>query len=399
MKFIFTESFLLNWNGYTARYERGISGTHNASMYLAEALANLGHDVTMVNVSYYIKNIIQRDKYSKRISIKGTEIIYNNNIINGEHLGVKYTNISEIEDSIDCDYIITTYSIDDLDILKKVNNYKKVIIIMNNPFTGTNNIELLKNFDKNKITIAYISNYSKDNILPLIDFLPISDYSFLKDYNSLLLHNSIDINDIKPIVEKENSFIFFACLERGYKVALEVRDRFNPEFKMYTNTYDDKNRKKIEVNNNIIMTEKTSKNNIFEYCAKGKYFVYAFIDLDTGFVHNDTFAYVVLEALLHGVVVITPRLLLFEELYGDAICYIETDDIIPRVELTHTKWHSNNFNFGLPLVDRYVEKLRLLESNKELYNSYVQKGLLLKDKFDNKKIVNVLLDSIKDIIA
>jgi hypothetical protein len=51
------------------------------------------------------------------------------------------------------------------------------------------------------------------------------------------------------------------------------------------------------------------------------------------------------------------------------------------------------------LVDRYVEKLRLLESNKELYNSYVQKGLLLKDKFDNKKIVNVLLDSIKDIIA
>jgi hypothetical protein len=394
MKFIFTESFSLKWNGYIARNEKGISGTHNASMYLAEALANLGHDVTMLNTSCYLKNIIHRDRYSKRISIKGTEIIYNNNIIIGEHLGVKYINISDIEDSIDCDYIITTYNVDDLDILKKVNNYKKVIMIINNPFTGANNIELLKNFDKNKIIIAYISNYSKDNILLLKEFLPISDYGFLNNYNSILLYNSIDINDIKPIVEKENSFIFFACLERGYKVALEVRNRFNPEFKMYTNTYDDKNRKKIEVNNNIIMTENTSKNNIFEYCAKGKYFVYSLVDLDTGYVHNDTFAYVVLEALLHGVVVITPRLLLFEELYGDAICYIETDDIIPRVELTHTKWNNKNSNFGLPLVDRYVEKLRLLESNKELYNSYVQKGLLLKDKFDNKKVVNVLLNAI-----
>ena len=122
MKFIFSESFNLNWNGYIARNEKGISGTHNASMYLAEALANLGHDVTILNTSCYLKNIIHRDKYSARITIKGTEIIYNNNIIIGEHLGVKYINISDIEDIIDCDYIITTYNVDDLDILKKVNN-------------------------------------------------------------------------------------------------------------------------------------------------------------------------------------------------------------------------------------------------------------------------------------
>ena len=399
MKFIFSESFGLNWNGYIARNEKGISGTHSASMYLAEALANLGHDVTIVNTSYHLKHILYKSKYSTHISKKNSELIYNNNIIKGEHLGVKYINMSDITDNIECDHVVTTYNTDDLQILEKVYNYKKLIMIMNNPFESNKNVELLKKLDKNKIIIAYISNYSRDNILLLKEFVHVSDYSFLKHFNNILLHNSIDISDIKPITEKDNSFIFFACLERGYKVALEVRDRFNPEFKMYTNTYADNNRKKIEVNNNIIITENTSKNTIFEYCAKGKYFVYSFVDLDTGFVHNDTFAYVVLEALLHGVVVITPRLLLFEELYGDAICYIETDDIIPRVELTHTKWHSNNFNFGLPLVDRYVEKLKLLESNKELYNSYVQKGLLLKDKFDNKKIVNILLDSIKDIIA
>ena len=216
MKFIFTESFLLNWNGYTARYERGISGTHNASMYLAEALANLGHDVTMVNTSYHLKHILYKSKYSTQISKKKSELIYNNNIIKGEHLGVKYINISDITDNIECDHVITTYNTDDLHILEKVNNYKKVIMIMNNPFESNKNVELLKNLEKNKIIIAYISNYSKDNMLLLKEFVNVSDYSFLKHFNSVLLHNSIDISDIKPITEKDNSFIFFACLERGY---------------------------------------------------------------------------------------------------------------------------------------------------------------------------------------
>ena len=40
MKFIFTESFPLIWNGYTARNNKGISGSHTVSMYLAEGLAN-----------------------------------------------------------------------------------------------------------------------------------------------------------------------------------------------------------------------------------------------------------------------------------------------------------------------------------------------------------------------
>ena len=194
--------------------------------------------------------------------------------------------------------------------------------------------------------------------------------------------------------EKENSFIFFACFERGYKMAVEVRNKFNPDFKMYTNTYSDNFREKLIQSDNIIITENTSKNTIFEYCKKSKYFVYSLINLDNNKIHCDTFAYVVLEALLHGVIVLAPRLLLFEELYGDAICYIETDDIIPRIQLTQTDWLINNENFGLPIVDRYVDKLNLLEKDKELYNSYVQKGLLLKDKFDNKKIANVLLDAI-----
>jgi glycosyltransferase involved in cell wall biosynthesis len=353
-------------------------------MYLAEALGALGHDVTVINLKLNKKRIIQIYGNNKLVR---HEIVYHNNIIKGEHLNVKYINAEDIIDFIVCDYIITTYSSDDLNILKKMSKFNKLIMIMNNPFSGEN-IEVIKNFDKNKIIIAYISNYSKDNILR------IPGYEDINNYNNILIHNSIDLNDIKPMSEKENSFIFFACFERGYKMAVEVRNKFNSDFKMYTNTYSDNFREKLIESDNIIITENTSKNTIFEYCKKSKYFVYSLINLDNNKIHCDTFAYVILEALLHGVVVLAPRLLLFEELYGDAICYIETDDIIPRIQLTQTDWQINNANFGLPIVDRYVDKLNLLEKDKELYNSYVQKGLLLKDKFDNKKIVNVLLDAI-----
>lgn len=384
MKFIFIESFDLNWNGYTARNEKGISGTHSALMYLAEALGALGHDVTVINLKLNRRRIIQQ--YGNNTVVRH-ETVYHNNIIKGEHLNVKYINAKDINDFIVCDYIVTTYSSDDLHILKKMSKFNKLIVIMNNPFSGEN-IEVIKNFDKNKIIIAYISNYSKDNILR------IPGYEDINNYNNILIHNSIDLNDIKPITEKENSFIFFACFERGYKMAVEVRNKFNPDFKLYTNTYSDNFREKLIESDNIIITENTSKNTIFEYCKKSKYFVYSLINLDNNKIHCDTFAYVVLEALLHGVVVLAPRLLLFEELYGDAICYIETDDIIPRIQLTQTDWLISNANFGLPIVDRYVDKLNLLEKDKELYNSYIQKGLLLKDKFDNKKIVNVFLDAI-----
>jgi glycosyltransferase involved in cell wall biosynthesis len=172
-------------------------------------------------------------------------------------------------------------------------------------------------------------------------------------------------------------------------MVLEVIKHF-PDFKLYTNTYDDNNRKNIEENNNIIMTENTSKNKIFEYCAKSKYFVYPLINLENDRIHYDTFGYVVLEALLHGVVVIAPKMAVYEELFGDAVCYIDTDDIIPKDDLIH--WNKWNKNFGLPLVDKYVDKIKLLEDNVELYNEYVKRGLALKDTYSNIKIANNLLD-------
>jgi len=379
MKFIFVESFRLNWNGYTARFKNGISGTHNTIMYLAEALAKLDHDVTVINTAYITRHI---PKYNSILN----KIHYLKHIIPETYNNVKYTNYDEFT-TTDCDYIITTYNTDDLEILKKINNYKKIIVIMNNPLYG-NNMNKFQSLDKTNILIAFISNYSKDNIL-------LNNNQFLKEYQHILLHNSIDNNDIKPIVEKENSFIFFACVDRGFKMSNEIIKIFDntSKFKIYTNTYADISKSLLNIYNNII-TPDTSKNTIFEYCAKSKYFLYPLIDLDTNNIHCDTFAYVVLEALLHGVVVIAPKLELFVELYGDAVCYVDSKSILKEEDLKYTNFIMNNKNFGYPLLNKYVEKLNLLESNNELYNSYVTKGLLLKEKFSNINIVKYLLDKL-----
>ena len=50
MTFVFTESFHVNglWNGRTYREIRGLSGTHGASIYLAEGLAAHGHRVLYI---------------------------------------------------------------------------------------------------------------------------------------------------------------------------------------------------------------------------------------------------------------------------------------------------------------------------------------------------------------
>jgi glycosyltransferase involved in cell wall biosynthesis len=162
-----------------------------------------------------------------------------------------------------------------------------------------------------------------------------------------MLYNSIDLNDlpfdsheladshlsIQTLKEKTN-LCYFACIERGFKMALEISNQLN--YKLYTNTYYQPFQYLLK-QNNCIMAENSAKHTIFNYLKKSKYFVYPLINLDNGVIHYDTFAYVVLEALLMGVVVIAPKIGVYEELYGDAVCYIQTDDIIPKEDLLNWK--------------------------------------------------------------
>jgi glycosyltransferase involved in cell wall biosynthesis len=118
--------------------------------------------------------------------------------------------------------------------------------------------------------------------------------------------------------------------------------------------------------------------------------------------HYDTFAYVVLEALLCGTIVIAPRMRVFEELYGDAIYYIDTTGVIENDDLIHSHFYDtkscnvclkeNKVDFWRPLVDRYANAVQELENDVELRKTYINRGFSLKDKFSNEKIADRIVE-------
>ena len=358
MKYIFVDSYNLIWNGYTARYEKGISGSHNSLMYLAEGLAmDLNNEVIIVST--------------------------HNNLIEGEYLNVKYINDCNFNVT-NCDYIVMLNNLNSLIILKKIIDYNKIIILMANDLCNYKNFF---DIEIDRFIICYTSQVSKNNIL-LIN-------PFLNNYKNFLLYNSIDLNDIinidnEVILKKENSLCFFACIDRGLELVEKIIDILD-NYILYINNYCEY---QTNITNKIIKTENTSKENIFKYMIKSKYFIYPLINLVDNNIHYDTFAYVVLESLLLGVIVIAPRKKIFEEIYGDAICYIDTDDIIPVDDLTY--WKKNNSNFGYPIMDRYIEKINLLDNDETLRNEYINKGLSIKDKFSNIKLSNDFVNILED---
>ena len=348
-RILFVETLhLKDWNGYTARYTRGISGTHTASMYLAEEFVKRGYEVDFVSP----------------------------NIINAVHLGVNYKNFELGVDKV-YDYIFITNNMLDLQIVNKVIHYKKLFIVIHNPLLQPQLLGLFK-IEKSKIVIAFISESSKYAIC--------LQQPSLKTFSSILLYNSINLDDIQPVIEKEDSFVFFACSDRGYTIAEKVAEAF-PSFKLHSNTYANELKYLLKEE-----TTDSSKTGVFKCLAKSKYFVYPLINLEKSCMHYDCGPYVILEALLHGVIVITIRNPLFEELYGDAVCYIDIDDVI---SLDCFKTWSPSIHIKVEFskfletyTQRFIDKVKLLENNIDLQNTYIRKGLALREKYSNKMIVD-----------
>ena len=296
MKFIFCEGYSINnYNGYLFRYNKGVSGSHKGCLYLAEAIAqDKTHIVEYVSLF--------------------------NNLIETTYLNVKYTNYNNFNKQ-NCDVIITGNDLNTLQILDKITDYKKIVILTHNDLYNYKNKRRNK-ININKLIIGYISQFAKTNILNVQPFLQKCD--------NILLYNSIDMNDIKyDGIKLKKSLAYFACIGRGFKFVTKIMEKL-PEFKLYTNTYSDEYRNSLKINTNIILSKNTSTYEIFRTLNKCKYFIYPLINLDDNYIHYDTFGYVVLEALLHGVIVIAPKIKVYEELYCDAICYINTDGIITQ---------------------------------------------------------------------
>jgi hypothetical protein len=343
-------------------------------MYLAEALAQKGHEVLFVS----IQNKIEPTTYRN----------------------VEYVNWEDLSPNTHCDYVVTTNNVHDYVFYDKISQFKKIIMIMHNEIYNDhphkrNNFEPMFQFPPETYIIAFVSEISKKNF---VDTQP-----FLQCCKNILLHNSLDLNDLVPTQwnHKMNIFAFFTAYERGFKMVSKIADFF-PQFAIWTNSYNDGEKQWIlsekasNPSNQIAITASSSKHLIYSHLAHAKYFIYPLIDLDhkntnaSPFaINTDTFGYSILEALLHGVVVLTPRMAVYEELFGDAICYIDTDDIIPRSKLS--EWKIKCEMLGEPIIQRYINKINELEINEELRKSYVEKGYALKDKYSHAHIADQLL--------
>jgi glycosyltransferase involved in cell wall biosynthesis len=352
MKFIFIESFdIPNWNGRIARTTKCVSESHYAIIHLAEGLTQCGHECSVVSVTNHI-----------------VEDTYNH---------VKYLNYTHLNDeNTECDYIIATNYINDWIALNKIIHYKKIICILYNVFTNfvlSYDFSWLNRVNTNKVCIAYTSETSKMNILQI--------QPALSKYESILLYNSISSHDVYPVgefsstvlcVSKMNQFAFFASMSSGLQCNMDIVKYF-PEFTLVTKINGDDVYKPFEPHDQMIVLEDTSKENIITELIKSKYFIYPPCV-------NTTFEYVVLEALLCGVVVIAPRLPLYQELFGDAICYIENK--------TETKDKGKDKDID---KDTYLDKIYELEKNPELRFQYMEKGVKLRDKYINTTICEGLL--------
>ena len=366
MKFLFAESFgISGWNGKTARTTKGISGSHTAAMYLAEALVLQNQQVAFVSMRNQIEPI--------------------------QYKGVSYYNVKDFAAGEEYDFLITTHNLNDLQILSKVSIRQKIILILHNELYNDdphspNTFEPLLAIDNHRILMAFISKTSQRLILQV--------QPFLANYSHILLPNSLDLDEITPFQEEQklNHFVFFANRDRGFKVAEEIIEDF-PEFQMITNSYgiSDHSHSRHE---QIIYSPSSSKQAVYQSLFNAKYFVYPLMNVSDNiytnhYVHYDTFGYVILEALCHGVIVIAPKMEVYEELFGDAVCYVDTEGIIEHEYLK--EWRKHNGNFGTPLIPRYIAKIQELEANPEIRNQYIQRGLRLRCQYAHQNIANQLM--------
>jgi FkbM family methyltransferase len=366
MKFLFTESFgISEWNGKNARTTKGISGSHTAAMYLAEALVLQNQQVDFVSMRNQIEPI--------------------------QYKGVNYFNVKDFMAG-EYDFLITTHNLNDLQILSKATIQQKIILILHNELYNDdphspNTFAPLLSIDIPRIILAFISKTSQRLIS--------QTQSFLFQYSSIYLPNSLDVEELIPFrpEEKQNQFVFFANRDRGFELAHQIVQSF-PEFQMVTNTYGNEIGYKSDPHQQIIHSHSSSKQAVYQALSNAKYFVYPLMNMSDNvytnhYVHYDTFGYVILEALCHGVVVLAPKMAVYKELFGDAICYVDSDGLIEPDYFQ--EWRKHNRNFGAPLIPQYISKIRELESNPELRQIYIQRGLQYRCHYAHQNIANQLM--------
>jgi glycosyltransferase involved in cell wall biosynthesis len=349
VSFLFIDSLVNHkWNGLLLREKEGVSGTTISSVFLAEGLAKKGFICDFISIS--------------------------DNIDECNYLGVNYIKQKNLKKNYA--FIVISWHLKDLEIFNITQIYFfKIFVIMGNHLAPET--PAVFESQRQNIIILWISEFSKINIL--------KEQPYLSLHPNFMLHNSIDLNDLVEIKQKKNNnIVFFASPERGLKMVSLLIKSF-PSLQLITNNYNQQKLDYLENNDQVFYTTNTSKKTILSVLARSKYFVYPVFNIDNNVVHYDCGPYVILEALLEGCIVIAPRMALFEELYGDAIFYVNSDGIIPKEYLEKSNYFVKHNEFGYPMMERYKTAIQTLESSENLRNIYITKGVSIKERYCNQR--------------
>lgn len=360
-KVVFIDSLLDNtipWNGRLIRERHGLSGMYVSSILLAEYLSSTGNFA----VEYL-----------------------SNGIIDETYHGVKYTNYNHVNE-IKCDFAFITNNMQDLSTLFEKLSYNavrpRIFSLMRDKFVNTNFLSFIKDYT---LEVIYVSDLLRNNCINAS--CPSINYPYH------IIPNCIDIYELFEAKRiKENAFVFFACPSKGLDIAIDIAGNF-PEFNLYCNTYNDNERACIVPHEQLIKLndQASSRYEVYEILSRAKYFIYPLYNSNTHSLHIDSFAYVVLEALVHGVVVLAPRMKLFEELYGDAIYYIDIDGDYNRE--CFSSWNQTiDEDIIAAMKEKFIEAVCELESDFFLYNSFIEKGMSLKKKFKKDVVGNMVTE-------
>lgn len=358
LQIVFTGSYLDigYFNGITFRQQRGVSGPISSTIYLAEALAARDHKVI------YISDKIQESM------IGVNQVTYYN-----------ATNVLNVH----CDILITTSNLYDLAILRGDSNTRILGIVMHSDFQYFEFFaDKILQLSHHNVIFFHVSRYAMWNIL--------NEHEWMRNYQNILLPNTLDLREIPypiTLIQKRNHFVYFTNVQtaggkKAAQLSFTIAQTF-PDFKFITMYYPmnhtlDDHYHTFPTDTHYQLTfppngnHNTSRSNIYQVLYASKYFIYPCYDnQESMFTY-----YAVLEALLHGVIVIVPRQLAsqYMDLFGDAIVYIES-----------TESESEN-----DVISRYHEKIQQFEENAELYVHQIAKGIALRERFSNVRIATRL---------
>lgn len=328
-------------NGENIRYEngKGVSGTEQSMIIVAEQLAKHGHTCTIAfpkadnGVTYRGVLYIDLFSYWDKPKIKVDMIIITGWLKRFEFIFQKINieNVSKFGVWLPCQFY----------------ENRNVVESICNQMTSQTGTQIKKYLfhvsDWSRRVVGDIPGYVNSTISNAL----MTDIINVTTNNNNITYNNINITNTKE--KEKNTYIFHACWERGGEVAQRVVNKMGGKllrFDYTTNAFN------------------MCKSKLFQQMKSIEYFVYPLV-LPSGSVHKDTHACVVAEAMANGIIVLTyPVAALATSYPSNCIAFVDFPPGANIESLTGTAPNSTDPSLlSHAAVDLFCKKIKYLEEN------------------------------------